>query len=97
MCLKYFLFKFVNRLVFSLSSVVLIMMNSSAEMDKLRAAASLEIQSSNLVTEKKPPPDAAASIPNGGLTAWLQVVGAFFVFLNSRYIHRNHLRIFLEP
>ena len=29
------------------------------------------------------PTPAAAPIPNGGLTAWLQVVGAFFLFVNS--------------
>ena len=30
--------------------------------------------------ESKPSP---APIPNGGLVAWLQVVGAFFLFFNS--------------
>lgn len=28
-------------------------------------------------------PDLADAIPDGGLTAWLQVVGSFFLFFNS--------------
>jgi hypothetical protein len=30
-----------------------------------------------------PAPPAQSPIPNGGLTAWLQVLGAFFLFFNS--------------
>jgi hypothetical protein len=28
-----------------------------------------------------------ASIPNGGALAWMQVVGAFFLFFNTWYVH----------
>lgn len=37
-------------------------------------------------TEKQPPAkpvDAPPPPPDGGLSAWLQVVGAFFLFFNS--------------
>jgi hypothetical protein len=27
-----------------------------------------------------------SSVPNGGLTAWLQVVGGFFLFFNTWYV-----------
>lgn len=37
--------------------------------------------------EEAPPapakPNPAGEIPNGGLTAWLQVLGSFLLFLNS--------------
>ena len=33
--------------------------------------------------EKTAPVPSAANLPNGGLIAWLQVVGAFFLFFNS--------------
>jgi len=31
-------------------------------------------------------PFANTEIPNGGLTAWLQVLGSFFLFFNSWYL-----------
>jgi len=34
------------------------------------------------VKDEKPTPPTS-EIPNGGLTAWLQVAGAFFLFFNS--------------
>lgn len=39
--------------------------------------------SDDAVNETKPAASAADAIPNGGLTAWLQVVGAFFLMFNS--------------
>jgi hypothetical protein len=30
-----------------------------------------------------PPTPAGNAVPNGGLTAWLQVVGSFFLMMNS--------------
>lgn len=39
------------------------------------------------VKSKQPSVRDAASIPNGGLWAWLQVLGAFFLFFNSWYVH----------
>lgn len=36
-------------------------------------------ESSSSAPEVKP----ARTIPNGGLTAWLQVVGAFFLYFNT--------------
>jgi hypothetical protein len=35
------------------------------------------------VVSKQPSVNNAAAIPNGGLWAWLQVLGAFFLFFNS--------------
>jgi hypothetical protein len=35
----------------------------------------------NPVTEKE------TTIPNGGLLAWLQVLGSFLLFFNSWYVH----------
>lgn len=35
------------------------------------------------VKSKQPSVNHAASIPDGGLWAWLQVLGAFFLFFNS--------------
>ena len=38
------------------------------------------------VVSKQPSVNNAAAIPNGGFKAWLQVVGAFFLFFNSWYV-----------
>jgi len=39
-----------------------------------------------------PLPQEKPDIPNGGLTAWLQVLGSFVLFLNSWYCcHVLHL------
>lgn len=38
------------------------------------------------VVSKQPSVNNVSSIPNGGLRAWLQVVGAFFLFFNSWYV-----------
>lgn len=35
--------------------------------------------------ESPPQPKPADGIPNGGLRAWLQVLGSFMVFLNTWY------------
>ena len=37
------------------------------------------------VKSKQPSVNNTSSIPNGGLMAWLQVMGAFFLFFNSWY------------
>jgi hypothetical protein len=39
------------------------------------------------VKSKQPSVNNISSIPNGGLKAWLQVLGAFFLFFNSWYVH----------
>ena len=39
-------------------------------------------------SKSRPSINNAAAIPNGGLTAWLQVLGAFFLFFNSWYVAR---------
>lgn len=46
-------------------------------------------------SKSRPSINNAAAIPNGGLTAWLQVVGAFFLFFNSWYVSELtlHLRL----
>lgn len=48
-------------------------------------AAILTSDPNALETEKQPskPLDTPPTPPDGGLTAWLQVVGAFFLFFNS--------------
>lgn len=38
---------------------------------------------------KQPSVNNVTSIPNGGVTAWLQVLGAFFLFFNSWYVLGN--------
>lgn len=43
--------------------------------DNLQAALVNEKEDEQLVEEDKP--------PNGGLTAWMQVVAAFFIFFNT--------------
>lgn len=30
--------------------------------------------------------DAPSPVPNGGIVAWLQVMGSFFLFLNTWYV-----------
>jgi hypothetical protein len=35
-----------------------------------------------------PPPKAPDPPPNGGLVAWLQVLGGFFIFFNSWFVTR---------
>jgi hypothetical protein len=40
----------------------------------------------SLQTEALPPPTYNNEIPNGGLIAWLQVLGSFFMFMNSWYV-----------
>lgn len=53
-----------------------------------------EEQANEVVGEKlepsksRPSINNAAAIPNGGLTAWLQVLGGFFLFFNSWYVAR---------
>lgn len=37
-------------------------------------------------SKSRPSINNAAAIPNGGLTAWLQVLGAFFLFFNTWYV-----------
>jgi hypothetical protein len=37
-------------------------------------------------SKSRPSINNAAAIPDGGLTAWLQVIGAFFLFFNSWYV-----------
>lgn len=41
-----------------------------------------------IIAEELPsvPPNPHADIPNGGVVAWLQVVGSFFLFFNSWYV-----------
>lgn len=43
---------------------------------------------SEIIAEELPQvlPNFQADIPNGGLLAWLQVVGSFFLFFNSWYV-----------
>ena len=51
----------------------------SSEIDKTVSAKSYEPE-----LEKQPdPPATPPPPPNGGLTSWLQVAGAFFLFFNS--------------
>lgn len=38
---------------------------------------------SDLVLELESPATKKDAVPNGGLLAWLQVLGAFFLFLNT--------------
>lgn len=42
---------------------------------------------SDIIAEELPQvaPNPLADIPNGGVVAWLQVVGSFFLFFNSWY------------
>ena len=40
--------------------------------------------------ESKHSVNNVASIPNGGLKAWLQVLGAFFLFFNTWYENNTH-------
>jgi len=47
------------------------------------------------VKSKQPSVNHVASIPNGGLMAWLQVLGAFFLFFNSWYVHPVSLSVHL--
>lgn len=56
--------------------------NGDGERDPVVASADVE-----RVVSKQPSVNNAASIPNGGLWAWLQVLGAFFLFFNSWYVH----------
>lgn len=43
--------------------------------------------------EKTAAAPSAANLPNGGLTAWLQVVGAFFLFFNSWYVYASRVSL----
>lgn len=40
-------------------------------------------------SKSRPSINNAAAIPDGGLTAWLQVLGAFFLFFNSWYVQEE--------
>jgi hypothetical protein len=44
-------------------------------------------------SKSRPSINNAAAMPNGGLTAWLQVLGAFFLFFNSWYVLDPILRL----
>lgn len=39
-------------------------------------------------SKSRPSINNAAAIPDGGLTAWLQVLGAFFLFFNTWYVSK---------
>lgn len=40
-------------------------------------------QLKDAIIEKEPPPPPKSTKPNGGSRAWLQVAGAFFLYLNT--------------
>ena len=44
-----------------------------------------------------PAPTVAATPPDGGLQAWLQVLGAFFLFFSSWYAPLQHCHSFTSP
>ena len=46
-------------------------------------ASSSESAGKKLEGDATLPEDSAASIPDGGLNAWLQCVGSFFLLMNS--------------
>lgn len=53
------------------------------------------------VKSKQPSVNNASSIPDGGLWAWLQVLGAFFLFFNSWFVilptsPSHHVSLFLD-
>ncbi|EHK49605.1 hypothetical protein TRIATDRAFT_50392 [Trichoderma atroviride IMI 206040] len=43
----------------------------------------LSVQGQESTQSTRPPPKAPDAPPNGGLVAWLQVLGGFFIFFNS--------------
>lgn len=46
-------------------------------------AAEAKAKDVSLAREVPPVASAALSMPNGGLEAWLQVVGTFFIYFNT--------------
>ena len=48
-------------------------------------------------SKSRPSINNAAAIPDGGLTAWLQVLGAFFLFFNTWYVVKAPLASALPP
>lgn len=53
-------------------------------MGELQESSAEEDQEST--QSPRPPPKVPDAPPNGGLVAWLQVLGGFFIFFNSWFV-----------
>ena len=56
-----------------------------------------ELRKINTVASSKPSVNNIRSVPNGGTTAWLQVLASFFLFFNSWGIVNTFGMLQLQP